>query len=319
LTLDSVTDSSSSFYSIGIDLGGTKTAGALVTFPSAKILKKEVIPTLPVRGGGAVLEDTLALAKRLKAFADSEQVKIEGIGIGIAELVNRNGEITSEYSIKWKDLPAKALISAIAPAEFDSDARAPARAEALFGAGTRFKNFVYITVGTGISHCLVLDRRPYLGAHGHAIIAGSGVLALECEACGHIQKQVLEQYAAGPSLVARYSAKSRSSIRTGQEVTEAAEAGDRLAQGVVRSAGQALGNTAAFLVNVLDPEALIVGGGLGLADGLYWDTFVESTREYIWSDESRNIPILKASLGADAGLIGAAAIFLERSTSKVAG
>lgn len=307
---------SPTFYSIGIDLGGTKTAGALVSFPTGKILKKEIISTLPLRGGRAVLEDTVALARRLKAFADTDQLKIEGIGIGIAELVNRNGEITSEYSIKWKDLPAKTLLSAVAPAEFDSDARAPARAEALFGAGAPFKSFVYLTVGTGISHCLVIDRRPYLGAHGHAIIAGSGVLALECEACGHIQKQVLEQYAAGPSLVARYNDKSRSAVMTGQDVTAAAAAGDRIAAQVVRSAGQALGNTAAFLINVLDPEALIVGGGLGLADGLYWNTFLESTREYIWSDDSRNIPILKASLGADAGLIGAAAIFLERSASK---
>jgi len=67
-----------------------------------------------------------------------------------------------------------------------------------------------------------------------------------------------------------------------------------------------------ILVNVLDPEAIIVGGGLGLASGLYWDSFVASTRRHIWSDVSKEIPILKAQLGPDAGLIGAAAVVWKR-------
>jgi glucokinase len=306
-------ENSSEFYSIGIDLGGTKIAAALVSFPSVKIAMKEAIPTLPMRGGEAVLADTVAIAKKLKAHAESMNAKVGGIGLGIAELVDRNGEITSEYSIKWKNLPAKAALSEIAPTEFDSDARAPAYAEALFGAGTPFQHFVYLTVGTGISHCLVIDGRPYLGAHGHAIIGGSGILSLECEHCGAVQKQILEQYAAGPSLVARYNQKSGAAFTTGQQVTAAAAAGDKIAEYVVRSAGASLGNTAAFLINVLDPEALVVGGGLGLADGLYWDMFVASTREHVWSDCSRNLPILKARLGADAGVIGAAAMVWKRA------
>jgi glucokinase len=299
------------FYAIGIDLGGTKVAAALVSFPSAKIVMKEAIPTLPKRGGKIVLEDTIALAKKLEAHAESISAKVQGIGLGIAELVNRNGEITSEYSIPWRNLPARAALSEIAPTEFDSDARVPARAEALFGAGAPFKNFVYLTVGTGISHCLVLDGRPYLGAHGHAIIAGSGRLTLECENCGSPAEQVLEDFASGPALVARYNRKSGATFVSGQQVTAAASAGDKIAEQVVRSAAAALGNTAGFLINVLDPEALIVGGGLGLSGGLYWDTFTTFTREHIWSDDSRNLPILKAGLAADAGVIGAAALIWE--------
>jgi glucokinase len=300
------------FYSIGVDLGGTKIAAALVAFPAATILFKETAPSLPMRGGAVVLEDTLAIVRRLKARADSMGAKVEGIGLGIAELVNLAGEITSEYCIKWKNLRARDALSAVARTQFDSDARAPARAEALFGAGTPFKNFLYLTVGTGISHCLVLDGRPYLGAHGHAIIAGSGPLTFECENCGSLQQQVLEQYASGPSLVCRYNQKSEALFTTGQEVTAAAAAGDKVAEEVVRSAAASLGNTAGFLINVLDPEAVIVGGGLGLAGGLYWDTFTASTREHVWAAESRDLPILRAQLGTDAGVIGAAAIIWER-------
>jgi glucokinase len=288
-------------------VGGTKIAAGLVSFPTGKIVTKEIIPTLPARGGEAVLADTLALARRLKSHAENLGQRLTGIGIGIAELVSLDGEITSDYLIKWRGLPVLATMSQIAPARFESDARAPALAEALFGAGTAYSNFVYLTVGTGISYCLVLDGRPYAGAHGHAIIAGSGPLTSECQKCGAIQDQVLEEFAAGPSLVARYNQRRGTQLTRGQEVTAAAEGGDPIAEEIVRSAGEALGNSAGFLINVLDPQAVIVGGGLGLAGGLYWHSFVASTRKHIWSDVSQNLHILPTALGPDAGLIGAAA------------
>lgn len=294
---------------IGIDLGGTKIAAGLVSFPSAAVLAKEVLPTAPSRGGEAVLRDTIAVARKLKEYASNQGADVRGIGVGIAELVNRQGEITSDYLIKWKDLPVKQLFSQVAPVQFESDVRAPAAAEAFFGAGKQFKNFIYLTVGTGISYCLMLDGRPYAGTHGHAIIAASGILTSECEKCGVVQDQVLEEFASGPGLVARYNRDAGTRLTSGQEVTAAAAAGDATAERVVRSAGDALGNTVGFLINILDPEAVIVGGGLGLAGGLYWDCFIRSTRRRIWSEVSRDLPIAQAKLGVDAGLIGAAALF----------
>jgi glucokinase len=298
---------------IGIDLGGTKIAAGLVTFPEGKILVREIVPTRPERGGEAVLADTVAVARRLKEKSKSFPGALKGIGIGIAELVNLQGEITSNYLIKLRGLPAKEEISRVAPAEIDSDARAPGRAEALFGAGREFSNFVYLTVGTGISYCLVLDGKPYAGAHGHAIMVASGPLISQCQSCGAVHDQVLEEFAAGPSLVTRYNQLAIEKVTTGQQVTAAAAAGDPIAARVVESSGLALGNSVAFLINVLDPQAVVVGGGLGLAGGLYWHSFVESTRKRIWSDVSREIPIVKAELGADAGLIGAAAMMWNRA------
>lgn len=298
----------SEFIAVGIDLGGTKTAAGLVSFPSGKILAKEIVATLAQRGGEAVLKDTMAVAQRMKDRADNMGVVIQGIGLGIAELVNLKGEVASEYSIHWCGLPARQRLSEIAPTRFESDARAPGVAEALFGAGKKFRNFVYLTVGTGISYCLMIDGEPYTGAHGHAIIAASGPLSLECEKCGHISNQVLEEFASGPAMVARYNQHASGAFTKGQEVTAAAAAGDTTAMHVVESSGFALGNSAAFLVNVLDPEAIVVGGGLGLAGGLYWDNFENATRSHIWSEVSKDLPIVQAKLGVDAGLIGAAAM-----------
>jgi len=298
---------SDSVCAIGIDVGGTKIAAGIVSFPSGTILCTETIATLPARGGEAVLEDSLSLARRLKAEADRRGLQVAGIGVGIAELVNLQGEITSEYLIKWRGLPARERMSQIAPTRFESDARAPGLAEALFGAGKEFTNFVYLTIGTGISYCLCLDGQPYAGANGHAIMVGSGALTSECQKCGAVQDQVLEEFAAGPSLVARYNQRTGAQVTSGEAVTSAAQSGDSAAQEIVRSAGAALGNSVGFLVNVLDPQAVIVGGGLGLAEGLYWDSFVASTRRHVWSDVSRGLPIKHAKLGKNAGLIGAAA------------
>ena len=86
----------------------------------------------------------------------------------------------------------------------------------------------------------------------------------------------------------------------------AAEAGDPDAVAIVQAGGEALGNSVAFLVNVLDPEAVVVGGGIGMAAGLYWDRFVDATRRHIWAENSRTLPIIPSVLGTDAGIIGAA-------------
>ena len=293
-------------YAIGIDLGGTKIAAGLVELPAARIITKEIIPTRPERGGEAVLRDTLDVARRLHAQAARLALPVCGIGVGICELVNLEGEIRSDYLIKWRELPAQRALSEIAPTRFESDARAPAMAEARYGAGVAYRNFIYLTIGTGISYCLVLDGKPYAGAHGNAIIAASGILSSDCESCGTTLDRSLEDYAAGPALVARYNHRTGAALTTGMQVTAAAAAGDAVAIEVVTSAGAACGNTAGFLINALDPQALIVAGGLGLAAGLYWDSFVASTRRRIWAEENRGLPIVPAQLALEAGLIGAA-------------
>ena len=295
-------------HAIGLDVGGTKIAAGLVALPAGKVLAKEIIPTLPERDGSLVLQDTVGIATRMKARADTLGVSVRGLGVGIAELVNAQGEITSNVLIKWRDLPARQALSVIAPTRFESDARAPALAEARLGAGAAYRQFIYLTIGTGISYCLVLDGKPYAGAHGNAIIAGSGILNSECEACGAETSGNLENFAAGPALVARYHQRTGGALTTGQQIIAAAAAGDQTAQHVVRSAGEAVGNTLGLLINALDPQAVIVAGGLGLAGGLFWDSLIESTRKRIWAEISQQLPIVHAQLGVDAGVIGAALI-----------
>ena len=292
---------------IGLDIGGTKIAGGLVDPQSGQVLTRQIIPTMPEREGRAVLQDAITVARDLMAEANARERAVLGIGIGICELVDANGNITGEYLIKWRNLPIYDRFNQLAPTIIESDARAPALAEAQYGAGQEYKHFAYVTVGTGISYALVQDGQPMKGARGNAILLGSSPLRVRCPHCGEFASQVLEEYASGPALVARYNQQKPAQLTSGHELFAAADVGDRMAFDIVQSGAEALGNSVGFLVNLLDPEAVIVGGGLGLAGGLYWDHFVAATRRAIYASDTRTLAIVPAKLGVDAGVIGAAA------------
>ena len=304
---------------IGLDVGGTKIAAGLVAFPSGAVLARRTIPTLPRRGGETVLNDTLSLAEELKTEAGKSNLEQLGIGVGVPELVDPEGNITSSQSLDWQGDRVQAAFSSLAPTVVESDVRAGALAEAMFGAGRGFRLFVYVTVGTGISSTLVQDGLPYAGARGNALIMASSPFTMECSSCGTALNPILEEFASGPALVARYNRHGSRVVERGEEVTAGAEEGDPAAAMVVRSAGEALGNSVGFLVNVMDPEAIVVGGGLGSAGGLYWDSFAASTRAHIWAENSRGLPILPAAMGADSGMIGAAATVFRNLPATAGG
>jgi len=294
---------------IGLDVGGTKIAGGVVLWPSGEILNRRIIATDPGRGGEAVLRDTLNLASQLRDWARQKEIEVVGIGAGVAELVDCHGNVTSSCTINWRGVPVQEKLSEIMPAQVESDVRTAALAEAIFGTGRGHRLFAYITVGTGISYCLVQDGRPLKGANGNAITLSSSPLSTVCTHCGAKLRPVLEEFASGPAIAKRFAQVRKSEkISAAEEVFRAASNGDKDAIEILISAGQALGVSAAFLVNVLDPEIMVIGGGLGMAGGLYWDAFLRSCREHIFADNSRDLPIVTAKLGTDAGVVGAAAI-----------
>jgi glucokinase len=272
---------------IGIDVGGTKIAAGIVEAGGA-LRGRRIVPTRPERGGRAVLDDALKIARELLAEAAGAR-----IGVAVAELVSPDGRVMSQQTIAWRGLPVLEEFSRLAPSVVEADSRAGALGEGLWGAGRPFRNFYYLCVGTGIGGALVIGGHPFPGARGSA-----GTVSIP-----------LERIAAGPALVARYVRAGKKAER-GEEVTAAAERGEPIAVEIVRSAAEALGAKTGEIVNLLDPEAIIVGGGLGSAGGLYWETFVAATRRNVWFDTNRDLPILRAERGGDATLVGAAAAAL---------
>jgi glucokinase len=295
-------------WAIGIDVGGTKCAAGIVRLPEGRVLARRLQPTGPERDGDVVLADVIRIVQSLRQEASREGFTPAAVGIGVAELVDVGGQIVSAATVRWQGIPVATRVSTATslPTHIDADVRAAARAEARLGAGRGLGDFLYVTVGTGISSALVLRGSPYLGARGLTGTFASAPGAIPGDAGNLASGPPLEQFAAGPALAARLAVARPGFGGTGADVLALAEEGDEPARAIVASAGRALGAAVAQLVNTLDPAAVVLGGGLGLASGLYRESLDGALRQYVWSNLHRDLPLVPARLGNDAGWIGAA-------------
>jgi glucokinase len=288
---------------IGVDIGGTKTAIGAIRLPNGEVLEKILLPTPSGDASGeAFLEQ---VARRTFAFVDHRPDKPNAIGLSICELVDLGGRIRSGHRVRWEGLDPAARFAEILPAVMESDVRAAALAEARIGAGKDYRQFFYLNLGTGISSCLVLDGEPHAGHRGHALAIASSPISIRAPDSGQIVTQVLEDVAGGEGL-ATLATKAGLPGRSAKELIALAEHGDEPALSLILDAARAIGVSLGLAVNILDPEAVIVGGGLARSEGVFWNAILSETRAHIWSAETRTLPILKGSLASDAALIGAA-------------
>lgn len=279
---------------LGVDVGGTKIAFGLLDAATLTLRDRRVIPAAPERGGAEVLRD---VARQVEDMATLSRERPAGIGVAVPEIVSRSGRITSSAVIPgWNELPVAETLTKTAPARVESDVRAAAFAEAVLGAGRDLGYFVFLTVGTGISYCAVADGRPLAGVNGGALNAGTSTLVAD--------QPTLEEAASGAALVRRYVARGGRAERA-EDVITASEEGDEAARAVLAQGARALGVGIALLINLLDPEAVILGGGLGSAHTPYGDAAERWAAQYVHRFAAAT-PVRRGALGADAGVIGAA-------------
>jgi glucokinase len=259
---------------VGIDAGGTKLAAGLVRVPAGEIVSRQECASRRERGGLAVLADCVALAA---AVAGNEP--LAGVGLGVPELVGAGGVITTSDNWDWRGTDLATAFARLGPLRIESDVRAAALAEARVGAGRGLGSFVYLSIGTGVSHTFVIDGTPWPGARGNALVVGA---------------PLVETQASGPRLAA---------------LAGKARAEDVLLSGTDHAAVDAvtelLAAELARLINALDPEAALIGGGLGLAPA-FRERLIEKTRPLVYAERTRELSICAAALGRDAGIIGAA-------------
>jgi len=260
---------------VGVDVGGTKIAAGVVDLADGRVAGRRQVPTAPERGPEAVLRTLVELVEELAAATGD----VAAVGIGVCELVDPRGRVRSGQTIDWRGVDLPAAVRHVAPARVESDVRAAAHAEARFGAGRGAGDFLYVSVGTGISLCAVLSGRPYPGTRGNAIILGA---------------PAVEDVASGSALAAA-AGRARA-----QDVLA-----DPGASALVARAAAALGTAIAGVVNALDPALVVIGGGLGLAEG-YRAAVEDALRAGVWAEETAALPVVPAQLGADAGIVGAA-------------
>jgi glucokinase len=258
---------------VGIDVGGSKILAATVDVTHGDVLRELRTETPVSAGGAAVLEACAELVRELVPGGAN------AVGIGLCEFVDLSGVPTSAFTVDWRGLDVAGAFGGNAGVCVESDVRAAALAEARFGEAARYGSFVYLTVGSGVSYCLVLDGHAYTGARGNAIVVGA---------------PPVEQTSGGLALA------ERAGVERAEFVLK-----DPAHTSLVDEAADELGLALAGLVNALDPEAVVVGGGLGLVDR-YREGLVASARAAIEHEATRELPIVAATLGPRSGVVGAA-------------
>jgi glucokinase len=235
-----------------------------------------------------------------------------GVGLGFGGPVDYVRQVTRQsfHSPGWSDIPLAGVFASRLdiPALLDNDANAGGLAEALFGAGRGRHTVLYVNVGTGIGGAIVIDGSVHHGATtsageiGHVLLDPAGPL---CN-CG--KRGCLEALASGSGL--ERAARDAGLTLTGREVMAAAESGDATCLRVVAGAAGALGLAIANAVSLVDPDIVVLGGGVPEAGQVWWRPLRESFGTYVVS-QAQGTPLARAELGYRAGVLGAAALGMK--------
>ena len=310
-------------HTIGIDIGGTKIAGGLVS-RRGEVEKRLEWPTNASEGGQAVMSRVIELTAELVSSASGE---IEGIGVA------NGGQIHPETGVVlyatpllpgWTGMRIKDILKERfgLPVRVINDARAAALGEGLFGAARGVKDFVCLTLGTGVGGGIFADGRLLMGAMGNAGSIGHMVICCGGRECNCGSRGCLEAYASGTAITARtlelaaergldtpliHSIKSDLSAGA-RLLGEAASAGDKFALEVIREAGGYLGCGLASLINLLNPALIVIGGSVAELGDLLLDPARETASKRALRGTSGLVRIVRSELGNDAGLLGAASL-----------
>jgi glucokinase len=290
---------------LGIDVGGTNIRAGLFNPRAGSICCVRAIPTEAFKGGTHALMRVAALARDVVAEGQAAGLSVDRVGIGVPELVGPGEQIASHCSLPWRAGDVRARLRRYGRVTIASDVRAAALAEARLGAGRGRQNFLYVSLGTGISCSLVIAGAPFLGTNGHAISFASGPTVAVRIADGETLYESLERRASGPALVQRANARGMTAADA-ETVCRAALHEPGIAREVVDEAATELAVHVAIVANALDPELIVLGGGLGCAPGRYWSTFSAALPQFTWGPYARRLRPRQAELGTRVGMIGAA-------------
>ena len=312
---------------LAIDIGGTKMRGAAVS-ESGDILVRDDIPTQATKGEPAAMKRLAALLRRMSAgLPDTEAV---GIGMAIAGTVDpETGLFSNPPNLpSWHNTaPSLDLGEHLGlPAWVHNDASLAALGEYVFGIGAGTKSLVMVTLGTGVGGGLVLDGhlyggyRGYAGEIGHLVVDSSGpqcacggVGCLEMMASGTAMARIAkERLAAGESsLLTKLVRGDLEKVRA-ETLVKAEGQGDPLAGDVLRGTADYMGVGVATLRSILDPELIVIGGGVSRNLHLFFPRLVASAKSHAMNVDKGLCPVVATVLGDDAGLLGAAALAWEK-------
>jgi len=312
-------------YSIGIDIGGTNITVALVT-KKGKIVRKIKFPTKVEEGKTKIIK---RIVKALDEVTKGLQSKsIEGIGIGVAgDIDQKRGIVRFSPNLFWKNVPIARLINKKFNVKVvvDNDANAAAWGTYILETKRKAKNLICITLGTGVGGGLILNGRIYHGASGSAGEIGHITVNTQGQKCNCGNYGCLETYV-GSAYIVRKAIKEikkgeRSLIKklaggnlqsiTSQTIQAAALKGDKLARRIWKEAGEYLGIALSGVINLLNPEVIVFGGGVAKAEELIFQPMKKEIRKRTFRVPFEKVKFTRTKFGADLGVIGASLLTLQ--------
>lgn len=321
---------------LAVDVGGTALAAGLVQ-PSGAILTQRVVPTARCGRGDGVLQNLLETVSGLHDEARQSGYPIRGIGLGLPGAIDTKAGSVGEDIQNLPELagvPIRRILEERfgLPAAVDNDVNALALAEWFFGAGRDCRHLAVIAVGTGVGGGLILNGALVRGACGYAGEIGHIPVELDGRECFCGSRGCVKAYASGPDIAdqARVLAGRGESPRLldlaagdpsridAPMVFVAAVQGDPAALGVVAKAAQALGAAVATLVNLCNPERIVLAGGVIEAGEILLAPLRQWAERYAFPTAFRRTQIVRSTLTKGSGIRGAAALFLyeERRSER---
>lgn len=307
---------------LGIDVGGTKIAAGVVD-ETGRVVARGQIATAPEDPPATAVARMAELCRSVCQSAGVELSGLSAAGLCVpGPSDSRTGVLVSPPNLPaWWGYPMGArLAEALAlPVVMENDANAAAVAEHTWGAGQGASNLVFLTISTGIGSGVIIDGRLYVG-QGFATEIGHSSVDYRGRECRCGERGCLEALASGTALaqiaLERLAAGETSTLShlgaflTAHEVVAAAQAGDRLALAIWDEALEALSTGLANVINIFNPERIILGGGVTRAGNLLFDALRRRTPKRALAPLADQVQILPAALRDDVGILGAAAMAL---------
>lgn len=310
-------------YCFGIDVGGTSIKCGFFT-AEGELLEKWEIPTRTENQGENILPDIAkSIQKKMEEKAISKE-QVTGVGIGVPGPVNKNGEIPTAVNLNWgyKHISKEMEELTGLPSKAGNDANVAALGEAWKGGAAGCANVILATLGTGVGGGIIVDGKIVAGAHGAGgEIGHANVKHDETDSCNCGNKGCLEQMASATGIVrlakkALAASDQESALRaagdklSAKKVFDAYKAGDALAAEIVEEFGDYLGGALATFATVVDPDVILIGGGVSRAGQPLVDVVEKYYKKYAFTP-CKNTPIRLAELGNDAGIYGSAKLVVE--------
>lgn len=315
-------------YAVGVDVGGTRIAAGLVE-RKGRIMKDAKTLT-PKTGPFAIIDAIIDLVAEVTSGVQPSE--IAGVGIGLpaqVDFLRQEVEFCTNLPLAGVDVRSLVMSRTKSEVTIDNDGHLAAIGEARFGAAKGARDFLMITLGTGVGGGMWVNGEPYRGSRGLGCEIGHTVVDLDGPECPCGGRGHLEAFLGRAALAARGREAARSfsgraildaaggdiEAVTAEDVLIAARGGDHVAREILVDAAEVLGRALVGFVNILNPRLICIGGGIGESA----DFMVKRAADVMQSEAlagRRDVQVVQAVLGNDAGILGAAALAFDEHDSR---